>query len=115
MNDQEQILLNLLGYMFLQSARPDKAAVVLSALDVLAPNQPKVLLALALAQLRNEKPERALGVLDRLAMAGKIDAAFHLLRSQSLSALARHEEAAAAMQNFVHLRKLAAPRIGSSA
>ena len=25
MNEQEQMLLNLLGYMFLQSARPDKA------------------------------------------------------------------------------------------
>ncbi len=107
MNDQEQMLLNLLGYIFLQSASPDKAAVVLAALDAVAPNQPKVLRALALAQLRADKPERALAVLDRLAMAGSVDAAFHLLRAQSLSALARHDEAAAAMQNYVHLRSVA--------
>lgn len=114
MNDQEKNLLNLLGYMFLQSAHPDKAAVVLAALDALAPNQPKVLRALALAQLRSEKPERALGVLDRLAMGGSVDAAFHLLRARSLSALARHDEAAAAMQNYVHLRSVAA-RTGAAA
>jgi Flp pilus assembly protein TadD len=107
MNEQEQTLLNLMGYMFLQSARPDKAAVVLTALDAMAPGQPKVLRALALAQLRRGKPDRALGVLDRLAMSGSVDAVFHLLRAQSLTALARHDEAAAAMQNYVHLRKVA--------
>lgn len=114
MNEQEQMLLNLLGYMFLQSARPDKAAVVLTALDAMAPDQPKVLRALALAQLRGEKPERALGVLDRLAMVGSVDAAFHLLRAQSLTALARHDEAAAAMQNYVHLRSVSV-RVAASA
>lgn len=105
MTQQEQTLLNLLGYVFLQSARPDKAAVVLAALDALAPGQPAVLRALVLAQLRSGKASRALALLDQLAMAGGVDAAFHLLRAQALAALERPEEAAVAMQNYVHMRK----------
>jgi predicted Zn-dependent protease len=107
MTEQEQSLLNLLGYVFLQSARPEKAAVVLGALDALAPGQPGVLRALVLAQLRSGKAERALAVLDQLAMAGGVDAAFHLLRAQALAALGRPDEAAVAMQNYVHMRKAA--------
>jgi predicted Zn-dependent protease len=106
MNQQEQTLLNLLGYVFLQSARPEKAAVVLAALDALAPGQAAVIRALVLAQLRSDKPERALASLDRLAMAGGVDAAFHLLRGQALVALGRPEEASVAMQNYVHMRNI---------
>jgi len=104
MTEDEQAFMCLLGYVFLQNARPDKAAVVLAALDALAPGQPRALRALALAQLRSGKPERALGSLDRLAMAGGVDAAFHLLRARALGALARREEAAAAMQTYVAMR-----------
>jgi predicted Zn-dependent protease len=104
MTDQERTFLELLGFVYLQNARPDKAAVVLAALDALQPGQPKVLCALALAQVRSAKPKRALETLDRLAMAGGIDAAFHLLRAQALGALERREEAAAAMQTYVQMR-----------
>ena len=96
--------MRLLAYVYLQNARPDKAAVLLSALDMLAPGQPKVLTALALAQIRSEKAQRALETLDRLAMAGGIDAAFHLLRAQALGTLSRREEAAAAMQTYLQMR-----------
>lgn len=104
MRDDEQTLLHLLGYVYLQCACPDKAAVVLAALNVLHPGQSKVLLGLALAQLRCNKPRRALETLDQLAMAGTVDAAFHLMRGQALNALERPEEAAAAMQSYMHLR-----------
>jgi Flp pilus assembly protein TadD len=104
MTDDEQALLSMLGYVFLQNARPDKAAVVMDALNTLAPGQPRVLRTLALAQLRSGKPERALGTLDRLAMAGGVDAAFHLLRARALTALARSDEAAAPMQVYVAMR-----------
>lgn len=104
MTEDEQSLLALLGHVYLQNSRPDKAAVVLAALDVLAPGQHRVLKALALAQLRSEKPNRALDTLDRLALAGGVDAAFHLLRAQALTALGRAEEAQHAMKTYIDLR-----------
>jgi Flp pilus assembly protein TadD len=106
MTDQEHSFLELLAFIFLQNARPDKAMVLLQALDLIAPLKPKVLSALALSQLRAEKPQQALATLDRLAMAGGIDAAFHLLRGQALTNLGRAEEAALAMQNFVEIRRV---------
>ncbi|MBW7899912.1 MAG: hypothetical protein H3C26_00415 [Rhodocyclaceae bacterium] len=109
MTEQEQAFAALMGYVFLQNARPDKAAVVLAALDILAPDQPRTLRALALAQVRSGKPAPALQTLERLAMAGGVDAAFHLLRAQALHALSRHEEAASAMQAYVALRAVPPP------
>jgi Flp pilus assembly protein TadD len=106
MTDQEHSFLELLAFIFLQNARPDKAMVLLQALDLIAPLKPKVLSALALSQLRAEKPQQALATLDRLAMAGGINAAFHLLRGQALTNLGRAEEAALAMQNFVEIRRV---------
>ena len=100
----ERDFLQLLGFIFLQNARPDKAAVVLAALDLLQPGQSRVLLALALAQLRSNKPVRALETLDRLAMAGGADSAFHLLRAQALGAADRSEEATVAMNTYLQLR-----------
>lgn len=105
MLDAEKSFLSLLGYVYLQNARPDKAAVVLAALDALEPGQTKVLVALALARLRSGKPERALETLDRLAMAGGVDAAFHLLRAQALSAAGHAQEAGAAMRTYLHMRE----------
>jgi Flp pilus assembly protein TadD len=104
MTATENSLLALLGYVFLQNARPDKAAVVLAALDAMSPGQARVLRGLVVAQLRSGKPDRALETLDRLAMAGGVDAAFHLLRSQALGLLSKTEEAAKAMQTYVQMR-----------
>jgi Flp pilus assembly protein TadD len=104
MRSEHQTFLALLGHIYLQNARPDKAAVVLSALDVLKPGEPRTLRALALAQLRSDKPNRALDTLDRLALSGSIDAAFHLLRARALSALQRDAEAAVAMEAYLDVR-----------
>ena len=105
MDGSHKALLALLGYVFLQNARPDKAAVVLAALDRLEPGDTRTLRALALAQLRSAKPQRALDTLDRLAIAGGVDAAFHLLRAQALSATDRAADAADAMRAYVALRE----------
>ena len=91
-------LMDLLGYVYLQNNRPDKAAVLLAARDVLAPDHPRTLLTLALAQVRSAKPGRALDTLDRLALQGAMDAAFHLVRAQALQALDRGDGAASAMR-----------------
>ncbi len=105
MTDDGKSILALLGFAYLQNARPDKAARLLAALDTLEPGQPRTLRALATAQLRNGKPDRALRTLDRLAMAGQADASFHLLRSQALLAAGRAQEAHVAMRTHVQLRQ----------
>lgn len=104
MNEDQSDFLRLMAYVFLRNGRPDKAAVLLAALDQLMPGRPAVLRALALAQVRSGKGQRALDTLDRLAMAGGVDAAFHLLRAQALTGLERREEAALAMRAYVQLR-----------
>ena len=97
-------LMDLLAYVYLQNRLPDKAAVLLAARNVLAPDDPRALLALALAQVRSAKPQRALNTLEQLALLGAIDAPFHLVRAQALQALDRRDEAASAMRAFVALR-----------
>lgn len=108
-------LMDLLAYVYLQNNRPDKAAVLLAARDVLAPDHPRALLTLALAQVRAAKPARALDTLDRLALLGAMDGTFHLVRAQALQALGRGDEAAGAMRAFIALRGAqAAPAAGAA-
>lgn len=97
-------LLDLLAYVHLQNNQPGKAAVLLAARDVLVPGDTRVVLTLALAQLRSGRPRRALDTLDRLALAGAMDAPFHLVRAQALQALERPAEAASAMRAYVAQR-----------
>lgn len=97
-------LLGLLAYVLLENDRPEKAAVLLQAMEALKIAGHRELATLALAQLRSGKPDIALDTLDRLALAGGIDAPFHLIRSQALQALGRSEEAAAAMRAYLDLR-----------
>ncbi len=99
--------IDLLAYIYLQHARPDKAAVLLRARDLLAPGEPRTLLGLALAQLRSAKPAQALQTLERLAILGAMGAEFHLVRAQALQALDKPDEAASAMR--AHLAMLAIP------
>ena len=107
--------LYLLAFVYLQNARPERAAAVLGALNLMCPHQPKVLTCLALAQIRSQKPQAALKTLERLALGGGIDASFHLLRAQALIALKQTDESFAAMQAYLLLRGLQAPIISSGA
>lgn len=97
-------LLSLLAYVYLENNRPEKTAVLLNALHALGMAEPRELATLALAQLRTGKPESGLSTLDTLAMQGGADAPFHLIRAQTLLALERREEAAAAMRAYVASR-----------
>ena len=54
---------------------------------------------------RSGKPAEALDALDRLAMLGAVDAAFQLLRAQTLGALERRAEAVAAIEAFIDLKR----------
>lgn len=104
LSDDARQLLSLLAYIYLENNRPEKSAVLLSALDALGQADTRARATLALAQLRAGKPETALTTLDGLAMAGAVDAVFHLIRAQTLLALERRDEAAAAMRAYVALR-----------
>ncbi|MEC4720739.1 hypothetical protein RY831_16365 [Noviherbaspirillum sp. CPCC 100848] len=108
MEQPEFELLQVLAYFYLRNARPEKSAVLLDALSVLRPEDLKVRRSLALAQLRAGKPNKALETLDRLAMLGDTNANFHLMRSETLSALQRPDEAAASMRAYVSMRQVAA-------
>jgi len=110
-------LLALLATIYMENDRPEKAAVLLSALDALQQTDSRALAQLALAQLRSGKPDKALGTLDRLAIDGRADAVFHLIRAHTLLALQREDEAAAAMRAYVALRPAGADAApgGSSA
>ncbi|ARP93553.1 tetratricopeptide repeat protein [Bordetella genomosp. 13] len=104
-------LLGLLAYIYLENDRPEKAAVLLSALDALGAAEPRQQVTLALAQLRAGKPETALATLERVALRGAMDAAFHQVRAQALLALDRRPEAAAAMRAYVAMRASGAPPV----
>lgn len=103
-------LLDLLAYIFLENDRPEKAAVLLAALQALGLADARRRVALALAQLRSGKPEAALETLERALLqgggpgAGDTGAALHLVRAQALSALNRRPEAQAAMRAYVAMR-----------
>ncbi len=99
--------MDLLAFIYLQHGLPDKAAVLLSARDLLQPDDPRALLTLALAQVRSAKPGKALQTLERMAILGAMSAEFHLVRAQALHALERHAEAAGAMR--AHVALLPAP------
>jgi Tfp pilus assembly protein PilF len=96
--------LDLLAYIYQENDRPEKAAVLLSALDELGLANGRQRVSLALAQLRSGKPETALATLERVAMQGGMSAAFHLVRAQTLVALGRSAEAETAMRAYLALR-----------
>lgn len=100
--------MDLLSYIYLQHGLPDKAAVLLTARNVLQPGNAQTLLTLAVAQVRSEKPNKALETLEQLAMQGAMDASFHLVRAQALQLLGRMDEAHAAMRTHISMRSAAA-------
>ncbi len=103
MKSPETTLLAVLSYSLLQNARPEKAMTLLEALNVLEPDHPGTLRALAVAQVRSGKADKALRTLDKLAMAGGMDRAFHLLRAQALGAAGRPIEASVAMKTWLQM------------
>lgn len=101
---QSVMLLGLLAYIYIEHQRPEKATVILSALDALGMADTRQRMSLALAQLRSGKADAALGTLDRVAMHGGMSAPFHLVRAQALVVLGRPAEAEAAMRAYISLR-----------
>lgn len=105
--DQRDVL-GMVGRLFLLHGDPARACTLLKALAHLDPGEAGHLRALALAHTRARQPDQALAVLERLILAGRVDAGLHALRAQVLSTLGRQDEADAAMQAFLALRRHAA-------
>lgn len=105
MSRDQQDLLALLGYFYLQNDRPKKAVALLAALNLVAPGNRATLTSLALARLRLGQPKAALASLDELAVRGEIDTGFHLLRLRALTALRREREADAARLAYLEARR----------
>ncbi|MEK0417166.1 MAG: hypothetical protein RI949_1172 [Pseudomonadota bacterium] len=98
--DQRDAIL-LVGRLFALHGFADKGVRIVGALDVIHPDDPDTLRALAWTQSKATLPQQALSTLDRLAALGHIDQGFHLMRSQVLSQLDRYEEAAASMRAYL--------------
>jgi len=96
--------LAVLGYFYLRNGRAGQAVTIFAALDALFPDDRRTVTSLALALVRAGKAERALHVIERLAVLGFVDSAFHLLRAQALSALNRSGESTAAMRAYLTQR-----------
>ena len=104
MEQAEFEVVQVLAYFYLRNARPEKSVILLDALRVLRPENMAVRRALALAQIRAGKGQRALELLDQLATLDQEEEHFHLMRSEALSLLQRPDEAAAAMRTYLALR-----------
>lgn len=105
---QQSDLLRLLAFIYLQHGKTRQAAVLFQALHVLHPLDAAVTRSLACALLRTDQPAEALALLDPMLLHGEATALSELLRAQALASLGRPEQAAAAMQQFVHLRNAGA-------
>lgn len=103
----ENDAMQLLAHAYLQNARPEKAATLFGAIDAVAPGQLAVLRGLVLAQLRCGHGQQALDTLERVQLAGGVDAAFHLARARALAACGRAAEATAAMAACIAMRQSA--------
>ena len=105
MDASQRELLELLGFVFLRNARPEKAETLYAALAALEPRNPRHALSLACAQVRCGKPEAALAGLDRMLERGEISAPVHLLRGQALARLQRLPEAERALRAYIAARE----------
>lgn len=102
--DAERDALMLLGHFFLRQQQSERALTVFAALEVLEPERVEHARCSAVAALSSGRAERALAALDRIALAGRIDPTFHLVRALALGALERSDDAQLAMRAWVDSR-----------
>jgi tetratricopeptide (TPR) repeat protein len=103
--------MQMLGALFLQQGMPERALALYAALDAEEPARPEHLRGVVLSLSRMGRHEQALQALDRLALAGGVDARFHLIRAQTLAHLDRTDEAASSMRAYVDSQ--ASPETGA--
>lgn len=103
---RELQLIRLLSLIFLDHRQPEKAVVLLEALQELAPMDEYGGRALAGAYLAAGRHLDALHAADACmqGMEAQAAAPLHLIRSRALWGLDREEEARAALRRYIQLR-----------
>ncbi len=103
-------LLDLLGYLYMISGKPERACEYLRLLVSLRPGNSRLLRSLAHSELESGNAEAARELLERtlpMHMNGKDRAATFLLLSRALLRLQRVEDAAKAIGEFMNEKRLA--------
>ena len=105
---EEKELLQVLGYLFLEHDRADRAAKIYGALALFEPHDTYILKCLAYSLLRIGDYRRALAVTDD-ALASGMSAEdadlLQLIRGRALWNLKRHDEARLAMRGVLRRRQ----------
>jgi regulator of sirC expression with transglutaminase-like and TPR domain len=104
-------MLKLLGYIYLQNGKTEKAAILFAAVHAVDPLDQSAAESLAYAYLRSGAADKALRVVDHFGEQFPVSALSHLLRSQALGATGHKAEAARSMRKFV-LARTQEERIG---
>lgn len=99
-------LLHATSYLCLRAGRNRRALAFLLVAHRIAPADPAILRALAVAFLANDSPRQALGALDQLAPTERTQSpALQLLRARALRLAGHDGEARAAFATYLSLRK----------
>jgi predicted Zn-dependent protease len=93
-------LLQVLGFLHLQSNRAPEAVALLEAADHASGCEGRALVLLALAQLRSGTAGRALATLDRADRETAAWGTYQVVRAQVLSDLGRHEQASQTLRAY---------------
>ena len=102
-------LLDLLGYLYMISGKPERARDYLRLLVSLRPGHSRLLRSLAHSELESGNPEAARELLERtllMNMKGKDRAATFLLLSRALLRLHRLEDSAEAIGEFMKEKRM---------
>jgi predicted Zn-dependent protease len=113
LSEQQADLLKLLGHVYLQHNKPERAAILLYALHALEPEDAAVSKMLAYAYLRSKRPHEAMLLLDPLIDGSEDQPHVHLMRSQAYRLMGRMSDAAWAMRLYVNTRAASLVNRGS--
>ncbi|HTJ98583.1 MAG TPA: hypothetical protein VL522_03115 [Bordetella sp.] len=97
-------LLQVLGFLQLQSGKARDAVALLEACDQAHGCQGQSLVLLAFAQLRAGAATKALSTLDRADPAELAHPSYRVVRAQALAAAGRHDEARQAIKAYAAIR-----------
>lgn len=105
LTQNEQDLLAILAWFYLQNGQSRKALSLIKALQILCPEYPDITLRLALVQTVSDEPLDALNSLSIASFSEETQADFQLLKLQAQVKAGRIEEARDTKQQYISLKK----------
>jgi len=100
--------LSLLGYIYLQNEKADKAMVVFETLQEMEPNNPRVRYSLSYAYYLGVRYEEALECIEAFLVNAEYVRKYpsaYILKGKILWKLKRPEEARAMMNTYIEIRR----------